>query len=326
MTKKLSLIAALGIAGIFSSSLMAQMTPQRVNHKKLLADNISALRQAQLLDSIISERVRDEDEDDNPASEMYDGAWSTKGVNANRVELDKIPDSVTFDCSGYVHPIMGEITSIFGPRKTRYHYGLDIKLNVGDPVVSAWDGKVRVTSYDRKGYGSYIVIRHNNGLETVYGHLSEIKVFDGQTVRAGQIIALGGNTGRSTGPHLHFETRFLGNPINPERFIDFESGTVWRDKYLMRKDVAFEYTKYAHNSRFYASLNSRSRGESNDDKNSSSKGNHSKREKSKFHKVKNGETLSHIADRYNVSISELCRKNGISRTKLLKPGQKIKYS
>jgi LysM repeat protein len=334
MGNKLTLFAAVVVFGCSSNTLLAQKMDRR---SKLLADNISISKQALKLDSIIASHLSQEDnyiedDSDNPASELYEGAWSSKGVNANRVMLDKVPDSVTFDCSGYSHPIMGTITSLFGPRPNRYHYGVDIKLNIGDQVASAWDGKVRVTNYDKGGYGSYIVIRHNNGLETVYGHLSQIKVFEGQAVRAGQIIALGGNSGHSTGPHLHFETRFLGNPINPERFIDFENGITWNDKYLMKKDVAFEYIKYTKNpGRYYTHS-----VKSNENENLSAsisknnrhdhKKNKKEKEKLRLHKVRDGETLSHIAEKHNIPINTLCRLNGISKKSTLRPGQKIKYS
>ena len=114
------------------------------------------------------------------------------------------------------------MTSEFGPRWHRYHYGTDLQLRIGDSVVSAFDGVVRIVKLS-KGYGNVILIRHNNGLETVYGHLSKQLVLPNQEVKAGELIAWGGNTGRSTGPHLHFETRYLGIPINPRELIDFST-------------------------------------------------------------------------------------------------------
>lgn len=320
MNKKLSLFATILLIGFSSNALMAQNHKKDGKKKQLLASNISTLKQAQKLDSIIASQLAMNDDfleydNDNPASEMYEGAWSSRGVNANRVPLDKMQDSVNFDLSGYVHPIEGELTSVFGPRPRRYHYGVDIELDNGDPIVSAWDGKVRVTSYDRGGYGSYIVVRHDNGLETIYGHLSDIKVFEGQIVRAGQIIGLGGSTGRSTGPHLHFETRFLGNPINPERFIDFENSEIWAEHYFMTKEVAFDYIQYTRNPGRYYSRDSRDYQYHNKK---------SAKNRTKTHKVRKGETLSHIADKYNVSIKTICRRNGIKRNALLRPGQSIK--
>ncbi|MBF0976287.1 MAG: M23 family metallopeptidase, partial [Bacteroidetes bacterium] len=102
-------------------------------------------------------------------------------------------------------------------RRRRYHYGTDIGLKVGDSIVSVFDGTVRIVSYDAHGYGNYIVVRHNNGLESLYAHLSQTIAVENQKVKAGELIGLGGNTGRSTGPHLHFEFRFLGNPFNTKK-------------------------------------------------------------------------------------------------------------
>lgn len=334
MNQRLTLLVTVGAIGFFSTAALAQMTPHVEKRKKnLIANNVSFKKQTHLLDSIIAKHMSEETDDDylpegdNPADELYEGAWSSRGVNANRVDLARVPDSVYIDCAGYIAPVMGSITSEFGPRKRRYHYGIDLRLSVGDPVGSAFDGKVRVTKYDRGGYGSYVVIRHNNGLETVYGHLSEIKVFEGQNVRAGQCIGLGGSTGRSTGPHLHFETRFLGNPINPERFFDFERGTALANKYLMVKEVAFDY-------KHYKKSRNRNEHEESTEETASTTSRHGRKGKDRavassrrgqFHKVKNGETLSHIADRYNVSIDKLCKMNKLSRNTLLHPGQKIKY-
>ena len=121
-----------------------------------------------------------------------------------------IPDTYTIDLTGFHMPTPStKITSPFGPRWRRMHNGLDLKVNIGDTIVAAFDGKVRIVKYERRGYGKYVVIRHDNGLETVYGHLSKQLVEENQLVKAGEVIGLGGNTGRSTGSHLHFETRFL---------------------------------------------------------------------------------------------------------------------
>jgi len=301
------------ICTIGANALFSQMSPRRDPKKgTLVADNMSYVKQSYALDSAISKHIKqdvndDDDAGDNPASELYDGAWGTTGVNAFRVELAKVPDSVYFDCTGYIPPVEGEITSIFGPRKKRYHYGIDIKLNVGDPVGSAFEGKVRITRFDKGGYGSYVVVRHNNGLETVYGHLSQILVTEGQSVKAGETIGLVGSTGRSTGPHLHFETRFLGNPINPERFFDFELGEAKASRYFMVKRVAFDYKKASESLKRSAkrSVSASAR---------------------RFHKVKSGETLSHIADKYGLSVNQLCKINKMSRKKPLRAGQKVRYS
>lgn len=127
---------------------------------------------------------------------------------------------------------MARITSKYGPRRRRMHKGIDLKVLKGDTIRAAFNGKVRIKAFERRGYGYYVVLRHPNGLETIYGHLSKILVEENQIVRAGETIGLGGNTGRSTGSHLHFETRFLGQAINPAEIIDFENGVPHQDTYV----------------------------------------------------------------------------------------------
>ena len=129
------------------------------------------------------------------------------------------------------------ITSNFGSRWGRQHKGLDIKVYIGDTIRSAFSGKVRIVRYEGGGYGKYIVIRHNNGLETIYGHLSKQLVEENQTVRAGEVIGLGGNTGRSTGSHLHFETRLCGVALNPALMFDFREQDVTGDYYAFNRST-----------------------------------------------------------------------------------------
>ncbi len=131
----------------------------------------------------------------------------------------------TIDLTGYHHPAQYRITSNYGYRHRRMHRGVDLGYPEGTPVAAAWDGIVRISkgTANTGGYGNLVVIRHDNGLETYYGHLSRRLVNPGQVVKAGDIIGLGGNTGRSYGSHLHFEVRYLGNDINPNRLIDFEN-------------------------------------------------------------------------------------------------------
>ena len=135
------------------------------------------------------------------------------------------------------HP--GYVTSPYGYRRRfrRMHKGIDLKANTGDTVRAAFDGKVRITKYERKGYGYYVVIRHTNDLETVYGHLSKFLVEPDTYVRAGDPIALAGNTGRSTGSHLHFETRYMGYAINPAAIFDFANQTTHTDTYTFDKNT-----------------------------------------------------------------------------------------
>lgn len=164
----------------------------------------------------------------HPADSIYQGVWTNYRVNPYGVEIASLPDTVRVDLTGFSLPHKGRVTSHFGwrPRFGRWHYGTDIGLRTGDNVLSAWRGQVRVCGYDAGGYGYYVVVRHDNGFETVYGHLSKILVEEDQGVEAGEVIGRGGSTGHSTGPHLHFEIRYRGITINPELIINFDRGDL----------------------------------------------------------------------------------------------------
>lgn len=168
-------------------------------------------------------------------NELFNYNFSAQTVNA--YSGLEIPSSRNIDVTGYVPPVRGQLTSPYGWRARfgRMHRGVDLNLRTGDSVVSAFEGKVRLVKYEAGGYGHYVVIRHPNGLETVYGHLSRTLVRPGQLVRAGQLIGKGGSTGRSTGPHLHFETRFMGLAVNPEAIIDFTNHVTHKDVFTFDK-------------------------------------------------------------------------------------------
>lgn len=225
--------------------------------------------------------------------------WNNEYVQAYGDAI--VPESYKVDLTGFCMPTTHtKITDVFGyrPRRRRMHYGLDVKVFIGDTIRAAFDGKVRVVkNQGRRGYGKYIVIRHDNGLETVYGHLSKQIVEINQLVKAGEPIALGGNTGRSTGSHLHFETRFLGIPINPALMFDFEKQDIVADHYTFTKTKTSKGT-----------ARSMASGEG------------------LFYKVKSGDTLSKIASRQGVSIDKLCQLNRITRKTILRPGQVLRCS
>ena len=172
-----------------------------------------------------------------PAFDIYP-SWNTKQVHVYGDAI--IPEKYIIDLTGFCMPTEHtKINDVFGyrPRRRRAHYGLDVKVYVGDTIRSAFDGKVRVVqNQGRRGYGKYIVIRHDNGLETIYGHLSKQLVKPDQLVKAGEPIGLGGNTGRSTGSHLHFETRFLGIAIDPALMFNFEKQDIVADTYTFEKN------------------------------------------------------------------------------------------
>ena len=235
-----------------------------------------------------------------PADELY-GEWTNEWVNPFRGKKVDLPDSCIIDCSTFVLPMdsMTRVTSKYGPRRRRMHKGIDLKVQIGDTIRAAFDGEVRIKNFERRGYGYYLVIRHPNGLETVYGHLSKFLVGVNDIVRAGDPIALGGNTGRSTGSHLHFETRFLGQAINPADIIDFENSRPHQDQYVFR-NVKINGRK----SNIYTSSNSQM----------------------VYHRVKSGDTLGKIARIYGTTVNELCRLNGLKSTSMLRIGQSIRCS
>ena len=230
-----------GLIGICLISVAFVANAQSINdyrkaHKDLLA------KQERIQDKIKVEEsqkyARDlygDKEGDN--TDIYSEGWNSDRVNP--YQNANIPSTKVIDVSKYAMPVKHKVvTSHFGYRKQfgRMHYGVDLKSSVGDTIYAAFTGKVRLTKFDRNGYGFYVVVRHDNGLETVYGHLSKFLVKPNQVVKAGTPIALGGNTGRSTGPHLHFETRFMGIAINPEKIFDFVNGTTIRDNYTFNKN------------------------------------------------------------------------------------------
>ena len=220
----------------------------------------------------------------------------------------ELPEEYKIDLRHFCMPTPStRITSNYGYRASfrRQHKGLDIKVYIGDTIRSAFSGKMRIVDYERRGYGNYIVIRHPNGLETIYGHLSKHLVKENQIVKAGEPIGLGGNTGRSTGSHLHFETRFLGQAINPAEMFDFVAQDVTGDYYIFRSNKGkSELAKNETNVRPKPTA----------------------RPRSKVHRVKSGENLSVIASKCGTTVAKLCKLNGITRTTVLRPGQILKYS
>lgn len=231
----------------------------------------------------------------HPADDIYNNIWTSERLNPYKIPVDSLPDSVRIDVSEFVVPVPGYVTSNFGPRRYRYHYGIDLKLFTGEPVLAAFSGKIRIIDYEAKGYGHYVVIRHDNGLETVYAHLSKVNVELNQVVKAGEVIALGGSTGRSTGPHLHFEIRYLGNAINPAQIVNFSLGLALKPDYLITKKTSFYYQQEVK-----------------------------KLQAAKYYKIRQGDTLGKIAARNGTSVAALCRLNGISAKKVLRVGQSIR--
>ena len=240
---------------------------------------------------------------------VFDDYWDTDEMSAYRkFPAAQIPDSVelllTDECHGYCSPIISKVTSKYRVRHGRPHTGVDLDLETGDTVRSAFDGVVRYSAPSREtgGYGELLIVRHSNGLETYYGHLSKRMVVPGETVKAGDPIGLGGNTGRSTGSHLHFETRYKGQTFDPERIFNFETGEMV---------AGSEYTLHKH----YFSIYSHS-GQTNAESNAASQ--------ALYYKVKSGDTLGKIAARNGTTVAKICKLNGISSKKILRVGERIR--
>ena len=231
----------------------------------------------------------------HPADSIYHNIWTDSHVNPYGNMFDSLKDDVHIPMAGFHLPAPGHITSHYGWRRYRMHKGTDIKVQIGDSIYAAWSGQVRIVGWNPRGYGYYVVIRHDNGLETVYGHLSRPLVDQYEKVFAGDVIGLGGNTGRSTGSHLHWEVRYLGNALNPETVVDFATGKPKNaDEYVIGiKAIKQQQAEQAA---------------------------------MRFHTVRQGDTLSGIAKRYHTTVRRLCQLNKIKETSILRLGQKIRVN
>lgn len=296
---------------LHSTSLSDQQTNLFADGLKLKMD-LSAIKEA--------EAAREEEAwntADIPADDVYGGIWKNNTVNVYGSSVNA-PDSFMVNLSNFSMPAPGYMTSNFGRRgRHRYHYGVDIKAQTGDTIYAAFDGKIRVRNFERGGYGNYIVIRHPNGLETVYGHLSKFLIKENQVVRSGQPIGLAGNTGRSFGSHLHFETRFLGRPINPNFIVDFDNKVCHRDEYLVTNS---SYRKTSRSSSVAISSSARNYKASSNSSNKYVSGS------VKYHRIKSGDTLGAIARRYGVSVKKLCNLNNITSRTTLRAGKSLRVS
>ncbi len=230
----------------------------------------------------------------------YYKLWESNKLNPYGFNGEHYQDSVKLilynenDLGNWHSPLDKSIvTSDFGLRRAVWHYGIDFRVRTGNPVYAAFDGVVRITGYERRGFGRFIVIRHKNGLETLYAHLSKTLVKLGEEVRAGDVIGKGGNSGRSTAPHLHFELRYSGNAIDPNQIFDFKENKIISSKYIINHST-FAYLEEAN--------------------------------KIRYHVIRSGDTLSGLSYRYGVSVSKMCSLNGISRNSILRIGQRVRIN
>ncbi|MBO0950739.1 peptidoglycan DD-metalloendopeptidase family protein [Fibrella forsythiae] len=242
----------------------------------------------------------------------YYSVWDSRNIDPYNIDprdFDQTVDLQLYDPKAnhyWSAPLdEGKLTSQFGFRWGRWHTGVDLDLETGNPVYSAFDGIVRVVGWDGNGYGRYVLVRHYNGLETLYGHMSKQLVETGQLVKAGDQLGLGGSTGRSSGPHLHFETRYEGNPFAPINIYSFPANTIISDHFLLTPAV-------------WDHLRSSARSTDLSFK--------PKFRQTVLHKVRSGETLSSIASRFGMSVSKLAEKNHLSSRSRLRAGQKLRVN
>lgn len=327
----ISALATLPMAPLAQAQTTVYRLPGQHNaeHQELIAGQMDVKDQVkiesvlQLMDSYFTE-------EEEPELDIYEENWNSI---LNCYNEKDVPQTKILNVSKFCMPHSGYMTSPYGYRRRfrRMHKGVDLKVQIGDTIRAAFDGKVRIAKNQgrRKGFGLYVVIRHANELETVYGHLSKFLVEPDQYVKAGDPIALGGNTGHSTGPHLHFETRFMGYAINPAAIFDFANQTVHTDEYTFDKRTYKEARNFSpdanrdHQRRYMEELARNPRkvpaelASAGGSSSSSSKG-------ASSYTIRKGDSLSKIASRTGTTVKTLCRLNGITTSTILQPGKKLK--
>jgi len=248
---------------------------------------------------------------------FYKSIWNCTQIKYPHNTLPPLDEMITIRLTEpydhpFVQPVKGQVISKFGFRGRRMHTGTDIRLNSGDTVHCAFDGKVRLAKRF-SGYGNLVLVRHSNGLETIYAHLSAIKVKVNDTIKAGDLIGLGGRTGRATCNHLHFETRLFGVPFDSNKYIDFENCAM-RSNHIYYKNMQFEIDPDNFNKK--PALESLPRiaakVASNHD--------------TSKHIIRKGDNLWIIAKKYNTSVKKLCTTNNITAQKTLKVGSMLRVN
>ena len=290
-------------------------------------------RKVRQLDTLALQSTIERENLESPSADLYQD-WDNRYAH----KATELPETYRINLKNYCMPTPSRvITSQFGPRWGRQHKGLDIKVYIGDTIRAAFSGKIRVVRYEAKGYGNYVVIRHNNGLETIYGHLSKHLVRENQTVRAGDPIGLGGNTGRSTGSHLHFETRLCGVALNPALFFDFRNQDVTGDYYVFRRSTMDRESAKATAARGQK-VSSYTKEEVYGGKRNTTTSAPiavvteaaapaprpaNRPTGIKHHQVEAGETIYSIARKYDMPVEKLQQINGLGSSTRLRTGQMI---
>lgn len=250
-------------------------------------------------------------------ADIFNKYWDNINSNPYHIDQASLPLSWSIwlvdSLCQYHCPFKGSVNprGKFGPRRGRRHQGVDLPLHTGDPIYAAFTGRVRISKV-LGGYGNLVVIRHENGLETFYGHLSRRDVEVGDWVNAGEVIGLGGSTGRSSGPHLHFETRYQGFAFDPQWLIDFESGELRHRLFVLKKKYFSQYSNYEQDF------------EDEEFNEAEDKRIEAEEAAKKYYKIRSGDTLGAIAKRNGTTVKKLCQLNGIKETTILSIGRTIR--
>lgn len=299
---------------------MASLAVIPVAGQDLLANQAPIDRKMKAVDSLMMQQLLTNEVWESPAANLYND-WNNQYAHQQMA----LPDSFLINLRDFCMPTTNRmVTSNFGARWGRQHKGLDVKVYIGDTIRAAFSGKVRIVRFERKGYGNYVVLRHPNGLETIYAHMSKHLVNENQEVRAGDPVGLGGNTGRSTGSHLHFETRLCGVALNPALMFDFKNQDVVGDEWMFRRST---YNKEsAQATRLRGAGGVYRGGDGLDYAEVPGADKQQAASNVRYHKVKKGETLSAIARKHHTTVNALCSLNRIKKTVKLRPGQILKYN
>lgn len=310
-----------GIFKTLSIGALFALFAEPVSAQDLLARQAPVDRRMKAVDTLALQSIIEREQRQSPAADLYEG-WDNKYAH----RATALPDSFRISLRHFCMPTPSRvITSNFGSRWGSMHKGLDIKVYIGDTIRSAFSGKVRIVRYEAGGYGKYVVIRHPNGLETIYAHMSKQLVSENDEVKAGDPIGLGGNTGRSTGSHLHFETRLCGVALNPALMFDFRNQDVTGDYYYFNKRTYDKESAAATLQRGKIGNGGYSKSDVYGDVASSESKSAENAPEKLYHKVAKGETLTSIAQKRNVTIDQICRLNHLNRNSKVRPGQILRY-
>lgn len=305
-------------------------------------DTIFSTLEASEIDSLYAEENIPNDSLISNDETLYKNIWSSTQIKYPLNTLPPKEATITITLAEtndhpFVNPVIGKVISKYGKRGRRMHTGTDIKINSGDTIRCAFDGRVRLAKRF-SGYGNMVLVRHNNGLETLYAHLKTIKVNVNDTIKAGDLIGLGGRTGRATCDHLHFETRLFGEPFDSNKYIDFRNYCLksnhiyYRNKQFEidlagfdRKPVVTHKPAIAANT---APKDSTAVAASTPAKSGSSKSTASKSTSAKTskHVIRKGDNLWVIAKKYNTTVKKLCQTNNITAQKTLKVGSVLRIN